>query len=70
MVAEKKITPTFLPVQKQPDGYNCGPFAIAYAAEILDGKSPIEAVFDVGKMRRHLIRCLQQKILSPFPKVQ
>ena len=23
---------TFLPVQKQPDGYNCGAFAIAYAA--------------------------------------
>ena len=31
---------TFLPVQKQPDGHNCGPFAIAYAAEILDGRSP------------------------------
>ena len=23
---------TFLPVQKQPDGHNCGPFAIAYVA--------------------------------------
>ena len=27
---------SFLPVQRQPDGYNCGLFAIAFAAEILD----------------------------------
>ena len=33
---------TFLPLQKQPDGHNCGPFAIAYAAEILDEHSPSE----------------------------
>ena len=46
---------TFLPVQKQTDGYNCGPFSIAYAAEILDGKSPMDACFDVKKMRSHLI---------------
>ena len=28
---------TMLPVQKQPDGFNCGLFAIAFAAELLDG---------------------------------
>ena len=50
---------TFLPVQKQPDGHNCGPFAIAYAAEILD----------VNKMREHLITCLEMQRLNPFPKV-
>ena len=36
---------SFLPVQRQPDGYNYGLFAIAFAAEILDGKSPSEAIF-------------------------
>ena len=56
---------TFLPVQKQPDGHNCGPFAIDYAAEILDGRSPSKAVFDVNKMCEHLITCLE----IPFPKV-
>ena len=60
---------TFLPVQKQPDGHNCGPFAIAYAAEILDGRSPSEALFDVNKMREHLITCLEMQRLTPFPKV-
>ena len=60
---------TFLPVQKQSDGYNCGPFAIAYAAEVLDGKSPIDARFDVSKMRDHVMLCLENKVLTPFPKV-
>ena len=60
---------TFLPVQKQPDGHNCGPFAIAYAIEILDGRSPSEAVFDVNKMREHLITYLEMQRLAPFPKV-
>ena len=27
---------SFLPVQRQPDGYNCGRFAVVFAAEILD----------------------------------
>ena len=60
---------TFLPVRKQPDGYNCGPFAIAFAAEIIDGKSPMDAHFDVCKMRKHLTRCLENQSLTPFPKV-
>ena len=65
----EKVKPTFLPVQKQTDGFNCGPFAIAYAAEIVHGKSPMEAIFDVKKMRNHLLVCLEQKTLTPFPKI-
>ena len=60
---------TFLPSQKQPDAYNCGPFAIAYATEILDGRCPSEAVFDVNKIREHLITCLEMQRLTRFPKV-
>ena len=44
-------------MQKQPDGFNCGPFAVAFAAEVLNGSSPMEAHFDVGKMRQHLMLC-------------
>ena len=65
----ERVNPTFLTVQKQPDGFNCGVFAIAFAAEILDGCSPMDAVFDVGQMRRNLMTCLQQETLTPFPKV-
>ena len=46
-----KLIVNFLPVQKQPDGFSCGPFAVAFAAEILNGSLPMEAHFDVGKMR-------------------
>ena len=46
----KEFIVRFLPVQKQTDGYNCGPFAIAFAAEMSDGKSPMEAGFDVDRM--------------------
>ena len=52
-----------------PDGYNCGLFAIAFAAEILDGESPSEAIFSVDEMRGHLIPCLETQKLSLFPKV-
>lgn len=70
MVGEyDKVNPTFLTVQTQPDGFNCGVFAIAFAAEILYGCSPMDAVFDVGRMRRHLMTCLQRQTLTPFPKV-
>ena len=64
-----RVLVSFLPVQKQTDSCNCGPFAVAFAAEILDAKSPIEARFDVKKMRGHLRSCLIKKQLDPFPKV-
>ena len=57
------------PEDAKGDGYNCGPFAVAFAAEILDGKSPIEARFDVKKMRGYLRSCLIKKQLDLFPKV-
>ena len=66
-----EISLNFFPVQKQSDGYNCGgPFAIAYAAELIGGgNSPIDARFDVSQMRTHIMLCLQNKVLTPFPKL-
>ena len=64
-----KMVVSFLPVSRQNDGYNCGVFAIAFAAEILDGESPIDAHFYVKRMRSHIIRCLENKKRMPFPKV-
>ena len=43
--------------------------AIVYAAEILDGKSPIDARFDVPAIRNHLISSLVERDLRPFPKL-
>ena len=65
----KDFIVSILSIQKQTDGCNCGPFAIPLAANILDGKSPIEARFGVERMRGHLINCFENKFLMPFPKV-
>lgn len=66
----KKVKPTFLPVHKQTDGFICVSFAITYAAEILDKKSPVQAIFDVKKMQNHLLACLEQKTLKPLTKIE
>ena len=65
-----KLTLSFLPVQKQEDGFNCGAITTAYAAKILDGKSPTDARFDVPAMRNHLISWLMKRDPRPFPKVK
>ena len=65
----KEFIVSFLPIQKQTDEYNCDSLAIAFAVEILDGKSPMEARFDVGRMRGNLSNCLENKVLISFPKV-
>ena len=56
-VQKLNATVTILPAQKQPDGYNCGLFAVAFAAKILDNKSTIDTNFHVPQLRNHLIYC-------------
>ncbi len=57
-------------VMKQPNSYDCGVFAIAFATEIAHGYNPIWAQFDVGQMRNHLLDCLEKGCLSRFPVVK
>ena len=64
-----KLKVTFMAVEKQNDGYNCGPYAIAFAAEILDGKCPTTSRLAKNSMRAHLISCLEKNELCPFPKI-
>ena len=66
---EGGITADLMNVQAQTDYFNCGVFAIAYAADILSGISPIMSVYDVDKMRSHFIKCLEEEELTPFPKL-
>lgn len=63
-----KLHVTMLPVEKQSDGFNCGVYAIAYAADILHGVSPMESQYDVDQMRAHFIDCLENEQLLVFPK--
>ena len=64
-----KLNVALLPVQRQSDGNNCGLFAIAFAADIMYGLSPMESFYDTAQMRNHLISCLENSDLSPFPKL-
>ena len=56
-------------VLRCPRPGNCSPFAIAFAAESLDRKSPRESRADAERMRGHLINCLENKFLMLFLKV-
>ena len=56
-------------VQKQQDGHNHSLFAVAFDAEILDGKSLLDAVFHFLQLRIHPIYCLESGALTPFPKI-
>ena len=60
---------TFLLVQKQQDGHNCGLFAVAFAAKIFDDKSSIDTAFQVSQLRSHLIYYLEGGTLTPFLKI-
>ena len=66
--SDGKLRVTFLPVAKQ-NGHNCGMYAIAFAAGILHGLSPMESKYDVNRMRPHFIECLVNEELEVFPKI-
>ena len=70
LVKNGKLEVTFLPVDKQTDGFNCGLFALGYASILLDGKSPVDARFVVNEMRNHFMKCLKDAHLYPFPTLE
>lgn len=63
------FTAGLMNVQRQTDEINCGAFAIAYAADILSGQSPVNSTYDTTKLRPHLLKCFEDGKLIPFPKI-
>ena len=57
------VVVTFLSVQKQRDGYNCGLVVVAFAVKIFDGKSPIDAVLHVPQLCNHFVYSLENGAL-------
>ena len=56
-------------VQQQNNAVDCGLFAIAFLTEFSTTKDdPKNCHFDVASMRSHLIDCINQKLMTPFPK--
>ena len=54
-------------IQGQPNGYDCGMFAIACATELVHGYDPVFCNWDVPRMRQHLLTSLEKGFLDRFP---
>ena len=55
----KTIKLSFVDVQKQSGGYDCGLFALAFATALVNGTNPGRYLYDQRNMRKHLLECLQ-----------
>lgn len=58
---------SYLPVQQQNNGSDCGVFSIAFATCLALGSDPSHTTFDIPRMRPHLLACLKDGKISMFP---
>ena len=49
---------------------DCGVIAIAFATDLCHGLDPVAVTYDQEKMRQHLLTCLENKKLEPFPRME
>jgi len=52
----------------QTGGEDCGLYCIAYAVDIVNGRSPESILYDQDVMRKHLLDCIAKDNLTPFPE--
>ncbi len=55
-------------VDKQPNGLDCGVYAIANAMELVTGNEPRRAKYINSQMRQCLIQILERKVAFRFPQ--
>ena len=57
-------------IHQQPNSHDCGLFAIANTVEFCENPSNLNFnyTFSVDKMRPHLVSCLENGQIKPFPK--
>ena len=65
--SEPSITLQFEPSDRQLNGNDCGLFALAFCTALCAGKDPQGLRFDQKTMRQHLLKCLTQGHMEPFP---
>ena len=54
----------------QTNSYDCGLHDIASATEIFHDRSPCKCLWDSSKLRDHLIKSLQNQVMTRFPIVR
>ena len=64
---EKEISIKMMKVQQQEGKNDCGLFAIAFATALDNGVQPGHCVFEQSEMRKHLLRRVEEKVISMFP---
>ena len=66
----KSFTAQITNTIKRSGSSDCGVFAAAYSTSLAFGHDPCAFVYDQCRMREHLLRCLQQKKMEPFPCIR
>lgn len=70
---DKKLQVKSCFFQHQGNGHDCGVYAIAAAVEVCFGNLSLEGKnqwrFNSELLRPHLLKCLQQRKFTPFPKL-
>jgi Ulp1 family protease len=56
-------------VTLQPNGIDCGVFAIAFATDLCAGTDPAVHEYDVWAMRTHIVSAFSNGEMVSFPKV-
>ena len=54
-------------VEGQSNSFDCGVYAIAFATHLANGLDPVPFRWDSKNMRKHLLTCLINGKLVPFP---
>jgi len=58
----------FQAVQIQRGTSDRGLFALAFATSLCHGEDPVQINYVQHKMRSHLLRCLEDRTIAPFPR--
>eukprot|EP00731_Ephydatia_muelleri_P002138 Em0001g2138a len=64
---EPNVTLRFIDVDRQNNANDCGLYALAFASTLCSGKDPRHITFSKTDLRKHLLQCLMQNEMEPFP---
>lgn len=67
IIQEQTMGINVINCKHQKGGYNCGLFSIAYATYLCFGNDPSMKDYSQKSMRNHLLSCLAENEMRPFP---
>ena len=67
MIQEQTMGINVINCKRQKGGYDCGLFSIAYATDLCFGNDPSMKTYTQKSMRSHLLSCLAENQMCPFP---